>query len=101
MSNSIQYFSIPTGAQTREQICAKIVLLDALIDSLYTTAITSVANANIIEYEINTGQTKQRVEYSTAAQVEKAIDGYEKLRDKLRVKLTPRVVRLIDSKNFN
>lgn len=101
MATEPLYFSIPTGAQTREQICAKIDKLDLLIDSLYTTAITSVANANIIEYEINTGQTKQRVEYATTAQVEKAIDGFEKLRDKLRVKLTPRIIRLMDSKNFN
>lgn len=101
MSNNILYFKIPTGAQTTAQICAKIVLLDALIDSLYTTAITSVGNANIVEYEINTGQTKQRVEYSTAKQVTDAIENYERLRDMLRVKLTPRVVRLSDSKNFN
>jgi len=101
MSSNIQYFIIPTGAQTRTQICDKIAKLDLLIDSLYTVAITSVGNANIIEYEINTGQTKQRVEYSTAKQVTDAIAQYEKLRDMLRVKLTPRVVRLSDSKNFN
>lgn len=101
MTNDIQVFKINTGARTATEICAEIVLIDALISSLLTTAITSVNNANVIEYEINTGQTKQRVEYSTAKQVLDAVVGYKRIRGMLRAELTPRQVRLMDSKNFN
>jgi len=101
MSDNTQYFTLNTGARTRAEICAEIEQLDALIASLYATALISVGNANIIEYEINTGQTKQRVEYTTAKQVTDAIVSYKTIRGMLRAELTPNRVRLRDSKNFN
>jgi len=97
---NVNFFKLPTGAQTREQICAKIVLLDAIIDSLYTTALVSVGTGNMSEYEIDTGQTKQRVRYTTTESVVKAIEGYERLRQMLQNKLQPRSFRLMDSKSF-
>lgn len=93
-------FKISTGQQTRAEICAKIVQIDAIIASLYTTALISVGNGDIARYEIDTGQSRQEVEYTKLDQVTKAIENYEKIRQMLQNKLSPRTFRLMDSKNF-
>lgn len=98
--DNIIFFKLSTGQRTRAQICARIAQIDAIIDSLYDTALVSVGNGNMIQYEIDTGQTKQKVQYSTTDSVTRAIQDYEKIRQMLQNKLTPRMVRLMDSKNF-
>ena len=96
----MEFFKLDSPIQTREQIIAKIAQLDAIITSLYDTALKSVANGNMIQYRIDTGQTKQEIEYSKVEDVVLAIERYEKLRTMLVVKCQPKVVRLMDSKNF-
>jgi hypothetical protein len=100
MANNILKYKIDTDQQTRAQICAKIAQIDVMILSLYSTALKSVANGDVAEYEIDTGQTKQKVKYTSTSSVYNAINGYEMLREKLQAKLSPRVVRLMDGKNF-
>lgn len=100
MYDGILVFKLSSGQQTREQICAKIASLDEIIDMLYTTALTSVSNGHMIEYQLDTGQTKQRVQYSTTESVTRAIEMYEMLRQRLQNKLNSRTFRLMDSKNF-
>ena len=99
MANSL-YFKLATGSRTKEQILLKIASIDALIDSLLETAMKSVATGNMIEYEIDTGQTKQRVQYSTTASVLDSIQGYEKIRQMYQNQLLPRSFTLKDSRNF-
>lgn len=99
-TNNIQKFKINTQQQTAAQITAKIAQIDAILSSLYNTALVSVGNGDVAEYEIDTGQTKQKVKYTSASSVTNAISEYEKIRDMLRAKLSPRQVRLMDSKNF-
>lgn len=94
------FFKLNTGARTAAQINAKIATIDAIIDSLETTAMISVGNADIVEYEIETGQTKTKVEYTTPGQVISAIKGYELIRQMYANKLIPRVVTLMDQRNF-
>lgn len=94
-------FKIGTGSRTREQICERIAEIDGILDVLFTTALTSVANAGIMEYDVDTGSgLNQRVKYSTASQVTTAIKEYEKIRQMYQNKLMPRMTRLSDSKNF-
>ena len=100
MSNKIIYFKIPTCNQSREQIVAKIAKIDEIIDSLMDTALVSVGNANRVKYEIDTGQTKQIVEFTTPKQVTDALDMYEKMRQRYQNKLIPRTFKLTDHKNF-
>ena len=61
---------------------------------------TSVGNADVIEYEIETGQTKTKVEYTTPGQVLNVLEGYERFRQMYVNKLIPRVVSLRDQRNF-
>lgn len=100
MAENVLYFKIPSLTQNGTQIKAKIAALDLIISSLYDTAMKSVSTGNMVEYEIDTGQTKQRVQYSTLDTVTNAIASYEKLRQMLVNKLSPRSFQLRDSKNF-
>lgn len=100
MHTNIQKYKINTQQQTADQIIAKIAQIDAILTSLYNTALVSVGNGDVAEYEIDTGQTKQKVKYTSTTSVTNAIERYEKIRDMLRAKLSPRQVRLMDSKNF-
>ena len=98
--NNILVFKLDSGQQSATQIRSKIAQLDAIISALYVTALKSVQGGDIYYHEIDTGQSRQRVQYSTVDSIVKAIEGYEKLRMMLQVKLQPRMVRLMDSKNF-
>jgi len=92
---------INRAARTRTEILVLISNIDSLITMLMTTAIDSVTNAGILEYDVDTGQTTQRVKYTSPTQVTDAIVVYEKIRTMYQNKLTPRMTRLSDSKNFN
>ena len=98
--NNILVFKLDSGQQTATQIRSKIAQLDAIISALYDTALKPVQGGDIYYHEIDTGQSRQRVQYTTMDSVVKSIEGYEKLRTMLQVKLQPRMVRLMDSKNF-
>lgn len=100
-NNEILYFKIETGARTREQILARIAQLDLIIDSLQTQALTSINDGNVVEYEIDTGQSKQKVKYSDTTTVMNAIAKYEAMRTYYENKLTPRQLRAIPGKNMN
>ena len=100
MSDYIEKFKIPDGAQTRQQICDKIAAIDVIISALYDTALVSVGNGSIVKYKIDTGQTKQDVEYTSTTEVTAAITEYENIRQLLQNKLQKRAFRLMDGKNF-
>jgi len=100
MNGEVIYFKINYGQQTRSQILTKIAQIDAIIESLYNTALKSVETGNMVLYELDTGQTKTRVQYSDMGSVTRAIENYEKIRTMLQNKLAPRIVTLTDSKNF-
>lgn len=100
MQDDFITFKINTQQQTPAQIKTKIGQLDTIISALYDTAMVSVGNGDKIMYRIDTGQTKHEVTFSTTKSIVDAIEGYEKLRSMLQNKLSPRKVRLVDSKNF-
>lgn len=89
---------------SRDSIQAKITKLEAIIDALFTTALTSVQNGQYVEYEMDNGQTRTNVTYSKVSDVTTAIQQYENLLERYMAKLvnenTDRVVQLVDSRNF-
>jgi hypothetical protein len=86
--------------RTRATVLANIAKIDALIASLANTALTSIANGNMIEYELDTGQTRTRVIYSKASEITSTWMEYEKIRQFYVNQLTPMDIRFVDSKNF-
>jgi uncharacterized cupin superfamily protein len=74
--------------------------IEAIIDALYTVALTAAAGDNIGEYFINDGQVQIKTTYKSSADIEKSIIAYERLKEMLKNQLNGRGVRLMDGKNF-
>jgi hypothetical protein len=86
--------------ETASGLQAKIAKLDAIISSLMDTALVAVANGDTVQYNLDTGQTKISKVYNEPSAILNAIKGYETLRKYYINQLTPRNVRLVDSRNF-
>ena len=93
-------YKITGGCRTRAEILAQIAQIDLIISALTTTAITAAAKGNIFQYKLDTGQSKTDITYRSSAEVRTALQEYEQLRQFYQNKLSPRMVRLVDSKNF-
>jgi hypothetical protein len=98
--SEIIYIKLNVGSRSTTSVKEKIVQLETIIDSLYTSALTNVQNGNIQEYDLDTGQTRNRVKYTKIDEVVSAINAYETLLQRYMNMLMPRVVKLIDDKNF-
>ena len=101
MATNILLFKRPVNRRSRASIQAKIDEIDVLIDELFNTAMKSVANGNIAEYDLDTGQTKTRIKYTSVSSVTTSIEDYERLR-KMYVNMlngSTGVHRLIDERN--
>lgn len=94
------FFKIDSAARTPAAINANIASLDAIISELLNTALVSVQKGNISEYELNTGQSTTKLKYASTTSVLNSIQGYERLRKMYENMLVPRMVRLMDQKNF-
>lgn len=96
----ILYFSLDANFESCTSIKAKIAKIDAILDSLFNTALKSVAAGNRVEYSIDTGQTKQRVVYATTKSVTDSITSYETIRQMYVSKLTGNEFRNVDQRNL-
>jgi len=95
-------YKIPS-LDNRDDILATIAQLDLIIQQLLTTALTSVQQGNIAEYDLDTGQTRTRIKYTSPGSVLTAISDYRKLRQELVNQAQGTgvgVTRLMDEKNF-
>ena len=100
MSYEIPVLKLAGAAQTTDQITARIANLDQIIALYEAAMITGAAGASMVEYELDTGQTKQRVKHSEPTSMIKALESLQMQRDRLAVKLQPRSVRLINHGSF-
>lgn len=89
-----------SGMQTKEQLLTKIAQLDNIIACLYQSAEQLALTADVIEYEIDTGQSKMKTKFNSPDQVTASIERYEKLRQMLQNRLISPRTQLMDSKNF-
>lgn len=78
----------------------KISRINAIITALETTALKAAANGNITEYSLDDGQTKIRTAYRNPMEVANSISAFEVIKQRYINKLQPRIVRLVDGKNF-
>lgn len=97
---AVQYIKLDWRLQPTADIQAYITQLDTIINSLFTVALISVGNGDTVQYSLDTGQTKIQKTYSSPSAVTDAIWEYRKLRQDYVNMLTPRAVRLMDSKSF-
>lgn len=96
----VQYVKMNCNLRSAKDKKAKIAMIDAIIDSLLTTALAAVANSDTVEYTIDTGQSKQHRVFATTESITKAIKSYESIRN-MYANSGSRVFRMIDEKNFN
>lgn len=101
MSHDVKFFKLNDGSQSLADVQVIIAQLDAIITELLNTALRAVAQGDIAEYDIETGQTIQRVKHTNQESIFKSIAGYKKLRQLYANNCVPRKFRLMDSKNFN
>jgi hypothetical protein len=80
MTPKILVYKKKVNYRSNASLKAKIDEIDAIIDELFLSAMKSVSTGSIAEYELDTGQTKTRIKYSTVSSVSKAIEDYETLR---------------------
>lgn len=99
----IPVIKIEDGQQSSQQIKDRLIVIDKIIIALENSILTSseAGDVGIVEYEIHTGQTKQKVRHTEADSMINSLLKWQKYRDFLAVKLSPRNVRLVKSKNFS
>lgn len=83
----------------------KIDRIDAIIDTLLSTAVKSAVKDGVSEYTLNNGQTTIKTVLKGTDSIAASIQAYNKLKQifiqQLNNNSVGRVVRLVDSKNFN
>ncbi len=83
-----------------QSLQSKITAIQAIIDSLLSTAAAAATNDDIEEYWLNDGQTQIKCIYKGVDHIEKSIMAFEKLKQMYANQLGGRMTRLVDSKNF-
>lgn len=101
-TGNIVYFKneIVSNLTTANSVKDRIAQIENLIDHMMDTALLSVQSGHMVSYTIDTGQTKDSVEYTSAESVLKAIKGLEMLKTYYSNKLIGRKFRLVDQSNF-
>jgi len=102
MATNIIIYKLDVNLRSNASVIAKIAEIDALTAELMTTAMKSVLSGNFAEYELDTGQTRTRIEYTSVASVTKSIKDFEDLRQ-MYVNIlnkTTGVTRLMGENNF-
>ena len=77
----------------------KINKIDVIIAALLDLSLAAVGKQDIVEYTLDDGQTKIRTEFRGMSAILRAIDDYEKLRQRYFNRLNGRTFRLVDSKS--
>jgi hypothetical protein len=99
-SYELPVLKISTGQLTRDQVIARLANIDEIIALYEAAMITGGSEASIVEYELDTGQTKQRVKQSEPTQLASSLNNLQNFRDKMAAKLSPRNVRLMPIDSF-
>lgn len=72
--------------------------ITAIINALETQQLSSISNSGVLSYSLNDGQTKIDTQYRSAVEISKAIEAYEKIRNRIIGQITgTNIVRLADA----
>lgn len=94
------YLSASAYLATAKSMEDKIKKIDEIIDALLLTAESAAGKDEISEYQLTDSQSTIRTTYRGVASIQKSIENFERLRQLYMNRLTGRVIRLSDSKNF-
>jgi len=91
---------ITTAATTKEWIARVKATITALQAQRLAMSLNG-SKAGVSEYSLDDGQTKIRTVYRSVDELTSAIAALRKELKELQSDLTPRMVKLMDEKNFN
>lgn len=95
MPTEYEYIIDSVGLKERyDRICA-------IITALENQQIAAVGNSDVISYSLDDGQTRISTNYRSALDIQKAIEGYEKIKERILNQITgTRIVRLADAESI-
>jgi hypothetical protein len=94
------YSSFLEYMRTCRDIKSRIAAIDSIISALYAAAAEAAAGENVTQYSLNDGQTIISATPRSSKSITESITAWEVLRNREVQKLTGRVTRLVDGKNF-
>lgn len=94
------YYKIDLTVLSSTDTTAIIAKIDNIISALLTAAALSASKGDIAKFELDTGQTKEVIEYRNQEEIMKAVRSWKSLRSEYQADCRPRNIRLVDSKNF-
>ena len=100
MVKSVTFNSAGIYIESATSIKDKLTRVNAIITALLDVAIKAAETGNINEYQLDSGQTKIRTNYTGPEQVFKSIQHFERLKTYYENKLNGHSFRLMDAKNF-
>lgn len=98
--SEIVFDSADLYIESTTDLRSKITRLNQVIDALISASIKGAANANMEEYSLDDGQTKIRAKYKDMAQIQAAINAFEKAKQIYVNRLNGRSFMLVDGKSF-
>ena len=96
----IIFSSIADYLGTCQSNDAKIIAIDAIIDSMLTAAATAAESGHLDEYQYDDGHVKIRTKYRSVSQIVTAINSFNQLKQLYINRKTGRMIKLMDDKNF-
>ena len=85
---------------TITEIKARLVVIDQIIAAYEAAMLAGGSSATIVEYEIHTGQTRQRVEHSDPDAFVNGLMKLQRYRDFIAGKASPRKMRLLPASSI-
>jgi hypothetical protein len=90
-----EYTSIPQFFECAEKIIGKIATYDALINAFEKSILEATVSGHLLQYEMDDGQMKVRVQYRNVKDMVTAMEGLIRLRQYHINKANGRSIRLV------
>lgn len=101
---NVLYYNCKIDFRSAQDLRNLINQIDAIINELMANALNSVSSGNIAEYELDTGQNRTKIKYTSMNAVMASVENFERLRQmyitKLENKLYGSRTQLVDQSNF-
>lgn len=94
------YDSASIYISSKKNAYEKIKAIDAIIDTLLTTAMTAATTGNVMEYDLDTGQTKIKCMYRSPEEIMQSITTMQAIKEHYVNEINGRSMHLVDGKNF-
>lgn len=103
MSNVI-FTNIPAILEAQGTLEARVAMLDTILNGMETAILKATTTGQFALYRLDTGQTKNEVQYRSLNELQLAYAGVLKIQQMLLTRINAnrqgRVIRMVDGKNF-